>query len=230
MRAPAGAIILKIVSTGAAPVRAGAPNGRASGAQKGSTMRGTRVVLLLGIGGLACTGGIEGGRDDEGGVAAGTAARPGAGARPGPGGGGTTPGTTPASAGAPAGTAGASPAAAAAPPPVWPRLTEAQVRNSLAEIFGSGLTVPDLDPDLRIEGLPSLGASKVATSPAGVSRYEALAESVARQVMGDPSRRARWVKCAAAAAPDRACAGVGIFLNFAVMPLMAAARGARYLG
>jgi hypothetical protein len=89
---------------------------------------------------------------------------------------------------------------------VWPRLTEAQVRNSLAEIFGSGLTVPDLDPDLRIEGLPSLGASKVATSPAGVSRYEALAESVARQVMGDPSRRARWVKCAAAAAPDRACA------------------------
>ncbi len=88
------------------------------------------------------------------------------------------------------------------------RLTAAQYRTTIADVFGPAIVVPDLEADSRIAGFDELGAALVSTSARGVELYDAAAASVAKQVLADTARLPTTVGCAPASpsAPDQACA------------------------
>lgn len=77
------------------------------------------------------------------------------------------------------------------------RLTEAQYRNSIADIFGPGITVGGRfetisRPD---HGLIASGAAGSSVSAAGFEQYDSIARSIAGQVFG-PKNRATFISCA----------------------------------
>ena len=89
------------------------------------------------------------------------------------------------------------------------RLTEAQYRNAIADIFG---------PDIRVSGrfepivrpaheMIARGARDAAISPSGLEQFDAMGRIVAAQVF-DPAHRSAFVPCAPAdaAQADAACA------------------------
>jgi hypothetical protein len=99
------------------------------------------------------------------------------------------------------------PATAAAPPGLR-RLTEAQYRQSIEDVFGSSIRVVGrFEPDLRVDGLLAVGTSVVSITPNGMEQYEAIAGDVARQVV-DSENRDRLIGCAPAASDSqgRQCA------------------------
>jgi hypothetical protein len=88
------------------------------------------------------------------------------------------------------------------------RLTEAQYRQSIADIFGDDIKVAGrFEPGMRIDGLLAVGTAQVTVTPAGLEQYEAMAHGIAAQVV-DERHRDRLVGChpAAANAPDDRCA------------------------
>jgi hypothetical protein len=71
------------------------------------------------------------------------------------------------------------------------RLTEAQYRNSIADLFGDGIAVTgpfELDP--RNDGLTSVGSTWATVSATGFEHYERIARQVAAQVLDGPNRAA----------------------------------------
>lgn len=93
------------------------------------------------------------------------------------------------------------------PAPVLKRLTEAQFRNSIADLFGEDVVIgTSLEPDEAVDGLLSVGASVVTISSLGVERYEAAAFDVGEQVMADEAKRSALVPCTPADTTDSACA------------------------
>jgi hypothetical protein len=88
------------------------------------------------------------------------------------------------------------------------RLTEAQYRQSIADIFGDDIKVAGrFEPGLRADGLLAVGTAKVTVSPSGFEQYDAMAHGIAAQIV-DETHRDRLVGCkpAAAKAPDDGCA------------------------
>ncbi len=99
-------------------------------------------------------------------------------------------------------------AEASASTPLLRRLTEAQYRASIADIFGNDIRVAGrFEPDLRVQGLLAAGASAVSVTPGGFEQYEAMARSIAEQIV-DPAHRGNLVGCGPTDAdPEgRACA------------------------
>lgn len=89
------------------------------------------------------------------------------------------------------------------------RLTEAQYRNSIADIFGPDIVVQGrFEPDRRIGGLLAASGTTLSITPSGFEGYAKIADSIARQVV-DEKNRAKLLGCTpkSATAPDRACAG-----------------------
>jgi Protein of unknown function (DUF1588)/Protein of unknown function (DUF1592)/Protein of unknown function (DUF1595)/Protein of unknown function (DUF1585)/Protein of unknown function (DUF1587) len=90
------------------------------------------------------------------------------------------------------------------------RLTEAQYRNAIADIFGPDIVVAGrFEPIVRpVHELIAHGARDSSLSPAGFEQFDAMARGIAGQVFGE-ANRTRFVPCAPAAAdkPDSACAG-----------------------
>lgn len=81
------------------------------------------------------------------------------------------------------------------PAPHLRRLTEAQYRQTIADIFGDDIKITGrFEPDLRVDGLLAAGASAVSVTPAGLAQYEDLARGVSIQVV-EPARRERLVGC-----------------------------------
>ncbi|MEC3948849.1 DUF1592 domain-containing protein [Sphingobium sp. HWE2-09] len=92
--------------------------------------------------------------------------------------------------------------------PLLRRLTEAQYRASIADIFGDDIKVAGrFEPDLRVQGLLAAGASAVSVTPGGFEQYETMARSIAEQIV-DPAHRGRLVGCGPTDADPagRACA------------------------
>ena len=89
------------------------------------------------------------------------------------------------------------------------RLTEAQYRNTIADIFGADIKVAGrFEPIMRPRrGMMATGAALAAISPAGFEEYEKIARTVAAQAV-DESHRATLLPCAPASdkAADDACA------------------------
>ena len=93
-------------------------------------------------------------------------------------------------------------------PPAMRRLTEAQYRQVIADVFGDDIVVGGrFDPVNRVDGLLAVGASRTAINVSAFERYDTLARSIAAQVV-DPSHRKVLVPCepAEATRPDEACA------------------------
>ncbi len=88
------------------------------------------------------------------------------------------------------------------------RLTEAEYRQTIADIFGDDIKVAGrFEPDMRADGLLAVGTAKVTVTPAGLEQYDAMAQGIAAQVV-DAQHRDRLVGCkpADAKGPDAACA------------------------
>lgn len=85
---------------------------------------------------------------------------------------------------------------AQAPPSHLRRLTQAQYRQAIADVFGPDIKVVGrFEPDLRVEGLLALGASAVSVTPGGLEQYEEIARGIAGEVT-DAAHRERLVGCA----------------------------------
>ena len=93
-------------------------------------------------------------------------------------------------------------------PPAIRRLTEAQYRQSLNDIFGSDIKVTGrFDPDMRTDGLLAVGAGRVTVTPSGFEQYEAMARGVAAQALNEKHRDGLMpCKPASAMAVDDRCA------------------------
>ena len=73
-----------------------------------------------------------------------------------------------------------------------PRLTQAQIRNALKDVFGNDIVVPTIaEPDLAIGGFITVGAAVSSLSPRGVESIERMAYSVAEQVVAENGREER---------------------------------------
>lgn len=89
------------------------------------------------------------------------------------------------------------------------RLTEAQYRNSIADIFGGDIQVAGrFEPIVRPQHqLIATGAASTTLSPAGLEQFDAMARNIAAQVF-DEAHHATFIPCTPtdAAKPDAACA------------------------
>jgi len=88
--------------------------------------------------------------------------------------------------------------------PALPRLTAAQYRNSLAELFGASMPQAPLEDDTKPFLFYNIGASSTTLSEFGVQQYEESADAITRYAFADPARRAAFVGCEPAA-PGDAC-------------------------
>jgi hypothetical protein len=76
------------------------------------------------------------------------------------------------------------------------RLTEAQYRNTIADIFGPDVTVAGrIEPIVRpVHEMIASGAADASISPAGLEQFDAMGRNIAAQVFGE-QRRAQFVSC-----------------------------------
>jgi len=86
-----------------------------------------------------------------------------------------------------------------------PRLTSAQYRNSIRDIFGEDIiTPPTLEPDIASGGFVAIGAGISTISPRGVELYEEGAYAIAVQLV-DEDKRDRLTDCEPFGAQDTSC-------------------------
>lgn len=93
--------------------------------------------------------------------------------------------------------------------PLSLRLSPSQYRQSIADIFGSSITITGrFEPETRKEGLLAIGAREANITDTGLQRYDDLARGIAAQVV-DEQHRALLIPCKPkdAKAADDVCAG-----------------------
>lgn len=87
------------------------------------------------------------------------------------------------------------------------RLTTAQLARSVHEVFGEDIEVMGrFDPEVRHAGLLAVGSGRQTVSPAGFEQNEALATSIAEQILTE-EKRSRILPCGPASetAADAEC-------------------------
>ena len=90
-----------------------------------------------------------------------------------------------------------------APAPTLRRLTWPQYEQTVRDLLGDDLALPSrLEPDSRIDGLPSIGATVMSVSAWGVERYEDAAFLLAEQAFVDD----RMLTCEPVSSTDAECA------------------------
>src|SRR3954466_7443939 len=88
------------------------------------------------------------------------------------------------------------------------RLTETEYRNSIADIFGSGIDVQGrFEPERRVGGLLASSSAILSITPSGFGGYSKMADGIAAQVV-DEKNRGKLISCIpkTATAPDDKCA------------------------
>jgi len=86
------------------------------------------------------------------------------------------------------------------------KLTVAQYRNSVRDVLGSEIVVPDsLEPDPRVNGYSAIAAAQHSVSPSAAEKFEAVAYDIAAQAMKEPVR-SRLVTCTPTGPADMVCA------------------------
>ena len=86
------------------------------------------------------------------------------------------------------------------------RLTQAEYRNSVADIFGSEIEVRgSFEPTLRIAGLQAASTSTLSVTPVGFESFTQMADSIATQVVSEKYRAKLSCKPKDVKAPDDAC-------------------------
>ena len=86
------------------------------------------------------------------------------------------------------------------------RLTQAEYRNSVADIFGPEIEVRgSFEPTIRIAGLQAASTSTLSVTPVGFESFTQMADSIATQVVSEKYRSKLSCKPKDAKAPDDAC-------------------------
>jgi hypothetical protein len=99
------------------------------------------------------------------------------------------------------------------------RLTEAEYRQTIADIFGDDIKVAGrFEPIMRADGLLAVGTAKMTVTPAGIEQYDAMAQGIAAQVM-DPQHRDRLIGCKPADEKEADSACAAAFLKHAGLRL-----------
>lgn len=129
----------------------------------------------------------------------------------------------------PGGAANQGPAILEPAPPVLPRLTAAQYRNSVVDLLGPKIPMTPIEADTNPYLFYSIGAASTTLSELGVQQYEESADAVTRTVFNDPAWRAVLVGCEPTA-PGDACASefIGRFGRRAFRRPLTAEERARY--
>jgi hypothetical protein len=97
------------------------------------------------------------------------------------------------------------------PPPFEPavgmlrRLTRAQFRNAVRDVFGVEVDVSELDADSWNGAFAVVGAASVVTSERGVEQYHSAIETAVNAVFADAARRATFIGCTPGSTADDAC-------------------------
>jgi hypothetical protein len=81
-------------------------------------------------------------------------------------------------------------------PAVVMRLTEAQYRNAMEDLFGTGLPSVALEPDTNPYLFFSIGAATTSVTSHGVEQYLDSALAITARVFDDPARREQLLGCA----------------------------------
>ncbi len=87
------------------------------------------------------------------------------------------------------------------------RLTSEQYKTVIADVFGPTISLGGrFEPELRVDGLFEVGAGLVSVSPSGMEQYDAMARTIASQVV-DEAHRDLLIPCKpqSVTAPDDAC-------------------------
>ena len=100
-------------------------------------------------------------------------------------------------------------AAAADPAPVARRLSQAQYRQIVTDIFGPTIELGGrFEPDIREDGLLAVGAGRVSVTAFGLEEFEKMGRSLAEQAVSETQRDALLpCKPASIATFDENCAG-----------------------
>jgi len=85
------------------------------------------------------------------------------------------------------------------------KLTTMEFANSVHDLLGSAAPVPNVEPDLIVDGFASLGASSVAISPSGVGLYETAIASATAFAFADATHAASVLPCVPQSMTDTAC-------------------------
>jgi hypothetical protein len=88
------------------------------------------------------------------------------------------------------------------------RLTQQEYKQIIADVFGPTIKLGGrFEPDLRDAGLLAVGASEVSVTASGFEQYDAMARTIATQVV-DEQHRGSMIPCKPAdpTAPDDSCA------------------------
>ena len=88
------------------------------------------------------------------------------------------------------------------------RLSPEQYQNVIRDAFGPSIKIGGrFEPDIRVSGLLAVGSSQVSVTATGLEQYDAMARTIAAQVV-DPQHRATLIPCKPASdtEPDDACA------------------------
>lgn len=88
--------------------------------------------------------------------------------------------------------------------PTLRRLTRAEFTHAVHDLLGP-VTLSAVEADSMQEGFFSVGAARVALSPAGVGAYELALDAATEEAFADPTNAAMLVACVPATANDDAC-------------------------
>lgn len=76
------------------------------------------------------------------------------------------------------------------------RLTVAQYRNTLRDLFGPGVALPvDLEVDTPLHGFATLGGGELTIAPRAAELYETAARMVTEQVLASPESAVAFTGC-----------------------------------
>lgn len=88
--------------------------------------------------------------------------------------------------------------------PTLRRLTRAEFAHAITDLLGP-VTLTTIEADSMQEGFFSVGAARVALSPAGVGAYELALDGATAEAFADPVLAATRVACVPTGAADTAC-------------------------
>ena len=87
------------------------------------------------------------------------------------------------------------------------RLTRAQFRNAVRDVFGVEVNIADLDADSWNGNFAVIGAATVVSSERGVEQYQTAIETAVNAVFADATKRSQFIGCTPSGArPTPACA------------------------
>ena len=85
------------------------------------------------------------------------------------------------------------------------RLTQSELRYSLQDLLGADVPIGELEPDVRVGGFSSVGASSVAVSPAGLGLHEQQVLAATDHLFADEARIRAQLPCVPENTADTEC-------------------------